>query len=169
MKNSLLRTISVAVLTCCVLYLSTTAFAAETRLVKALPEGGEAELVFASSPLFSMTETPFTVKLTGGAGTVAGVLPTTTGRRAFIFITHAVGVMGEFVHDYFVVTRGGHRADSSAHVDVLTADAVSTGGRTAAPPGVYDPKVSRVARSAVICDVDDSELMSAVGRVKKNC
>jgi hypothetical protein len=45
-----------------------SAFAAETRLEKAMPEGGKVVLTFAAAPLLTMTETPFTVELAGATG-----------------------------------------------------------------------------------------------------
>lgn len=70
MRNNLTRIALTASLISFLLSISLTAFAAETRLEKALPEGGKAVLTFAGSPLQAMTEIPFTVNLTGGAGTV---------------------------------------------------------------------------------------------------
>ena len=46
------------------------AAAAATRLVKAMPDGGEAILTLAAAPLLTMTETPFSVELIGGTGTI---------------------------------------------------------------------------------------------------
>jgi hypothetical protein len=70
MRNNLTRVALTASLISFLLSISLTTFAAETRLEKALPEGGKAVLTFAGSPLQAMTEIPFTVNLTGGAGTV---------------------------------------------------------------------------------------------------
>jgi hypothetical protein len=70
MKNKLLRTCLAAFFVCLLLSLSVAAFATETRLEKAMPEGGTAVLTFASDQLLTMTETPFTVELTGGTGKV---------------------------------------------------------------------------------------------------
>ncbi len=70
MKNKLLRTCLTAFFVCLLLSLSVAAFATETRLEKAMPEGGTAVLTFASDQLLTMTETPFTVELTGGTGKV---------------------------------------------------------------------------------------------------
>lgn len=70
MRNDMLRTLLTTVFACFLLSLSVAAFAAETRLEKAMPEGGTAVLTFAANPLQTMTETPFTVVLTGGTGKV---------------------------------------------------------------------------------------------------
>jgi hypothetical protein len=70
MKNKLLRTCLTTFFVCLLLSLSVAAFATETRLEKAMPEGGTAVLTFASDQLLTMTETPFTVELTGGTGKV---------------------------------------------------------------------------------------------------
>lgn len=70
MRNDMLRTLLTTVFACFLLSLSVAAFAAETRLEKAMPEGGTAVLTFAANPLQTMTETPFTVEITGGTGKV---------------------------------------------------------------------------------------------------
>lgn len=70
MGNKLLRTILATSFACFLLSLSISAGASETRLKKAMPEGGTAVLTFAADPLLSMSEIPFTVELTGGAGTI---------------------------------------------------------------------------------------------------
>ena len=70
MRNELLRTLLATAFAFFLLSLSVSAFAAETRLEKAMPEGGTAVLTFAANPLLTMTETPFTVELTGGTGKV---------------------------------------------------------------------------------------------------
>jgi hypothetical protein len=70
MRNEMLRTLLPTVFACFLLSLSVSAFAAETRQEKAMPEGGTAVLTFAAKPLLTMTETPFTVVLTGGTGKV---------------------------------------------------------------------------------------------------
>ena len=70
MRNEMLRTLLATVFTCFLLSLSVSAFAAEIRLEKAMPEGGTAVLTFAANPLLTMTETPFTVELTGSTGKV---------------------------------------------------------------------------------------------------
>ena len=68
MRNKLFRTALTTFFICFVLSFSASVFAAETRLEKAMPEGGTAVLTFAAEPLLTMTETPFTVKLTGSTG-----------------------------------------------------------------------------------------------------
>ena len=70
MRNERLRAWLTAIFACFLLSLSMSAFAAETRLKKAMPEGGTAVLTFTAKPLLTMTETPFTVVLTGGTGKV---------------------------------------------------------------------------------------------------
>ena len=70
MRNEMLRTLLTTVIACFLLSISVSAFAAETRLQKAMPEGGSAVLTFAANPFLTMTETPFTVELTGGTGKV---------------------------------------------------------------------------------------------------
>lgn len=70
MRNKPLRSILTTCFISLVVSLAVSAFAAETRLEKRLPEGGTAALTFAADPLLTMTETPFTVKLTGGTGKV---------------------------------------------------------------------------------------------------
>ena len=70
MRNEMLRTLLATAFAFFLLSLSVSAFAAETRLEKAMPEGGTAVLTFAANPLLTMTETPFTVELTGSTGKV---------------------------------------------------------------------------------------------------
>ena len=70
MRNERLRTMLATAFACFLLSLSVSAFAAETRLEKAMPEGGTAVLTFAANPLQTMTEIPFTVQLTGSTGKV---------------------------------------------------------------------------------------------------
>lgn len=70
MINELLRKALAAALTCFLLGIPASAFAAETRLEKAMPGGGKAVLSFASKPLLAMSETPFSVELSGGTGVV---------------------------------------------------------------------------------------------------
>ena len=70
MRNERLRAWLTTIFACFLLSLSMSAFAAETRLKKAMPEGGTAVLTFTAKPLLTMTETPFTVVLTGGTGKV---------------------------------------------------------------------------------------------------
>ena len=70
MRSKLFRTIIAITFACFLLSLSISACATETRLEKAMPEGGTAVLTFAAAPLLSMTEIPFTVELTGGTGTI---------------------------------------------------------------------------------------------------
>lgn len=70
MKNKLFRTTLTTLFACFLLSFSASAFAAETSFEKAMPEGGTAVLTFAADPLLSMTETPFTVNLTGSTGKV---------------------------------------------------------------------------------------------------
>jgi len=70
MRNEMLRTLLTTVFACFLLSLSVSAFSAETRLEKAMPEGGTAVLTIAANPLQTMTETPFSVILTGGTGKV---------------------------------------------------------------------------------------------------
>lgn len=70
MKNKLFRTAVATLFTCALLSLTSAALATETRLEKAMPEGGKAVLTFAAKPLVTMTEIPFTVQLTGGTGKV---------------------------------------------------------------------------------------------------
>ena len=70
MRNKWFRTTLATLFVCFLLSVSISAFARELRLEKAMPEGGTAELTFAAKPLLTMTETPFTVKLTGGTGKV---------------------------------------------------------------------------------------------------
>ena len=70
MRNKLFRTTLTTLFICFLLSFSTAAFAAEIRLEKAIPKGGIAILTFAAEPLLTMTETPFTVKLTGSTGKV---------------------------------------------------------------------------------------------------
>ena len=69
MRNELFRTTLVNVFVCCLLSLSVSVSAADSRLEKAMPGGGKAILSFAA-PLLTMTETPFTVELIGGTGKV---------------------------------------------------------------------------------------------------
>lgn len=69
MRNKLSRITLAAFFVCLLLSLSASAFATDIRLEKALPEGGKATLTF-TTPLLTMTETPFTVELTGGTGKV---------------------------------------------------------------------------------------------------
>ncbi len=68
MRNDMFRPILATIFVCFLLTLSVSAFASETRLEKIMPEGGTAVLTFAADPLLTMTETPFTVELTGGTG-----------------------------------------------------------------------------------------------------
>ncbi|MCK4508773.1 MAG: FixH family protein [Desulfuromonadales bacterium] len=70
MRSKLFRTTLTTLFICFLLSFSTSVFAAETRLEKAIPEGGTAVLTFAADPLLTMTETPFSVKLTGSTGKV---------------------------------------------------------------------------------------------------
>lgn len=70
MRNNLLRTTLTAFFICCLLSLSISAFAAEIRMEKAMPEGGKAVLTFDTDRLLTMTETPFTVELIGGTGKI---------------------------------------------------------------------------------------------------
>jgi hypothetical protein len=70
MRNDLFRTTLTTFFICCLLSLSASAFAAEVRLEKAMPEGGKAVLTFDTDQLLTMTETPFTVELIGGTGKV---------------------------------------------------------------------------------------------------
>jgi len=70
MRNDLFRTTLAILFICCLLSLSTSAFAAEVRLEKKMPEGGKAVLTFDTDRLLTMTETPFTVELIGGTGKV---------------------------------------------------------------------------------------------------
>jgi len=63
-----LRTAFSVFIISCLLSLPASAFAAETRLEKVMPEGGKVVLTFAAAPLLTMTETPFTVELTGATG-----------------------------------------------------------------------------------------------------
>ncbi len=70
MRNKAYLTVLTTILTCCLLGLSTVALAAETRLEKAMPDGGKAVLTFAAKPLVTMTEIPFTVQLTGATDKV---------------------------------------------------------------------------------------------------
>lgn len=69
MRNELFRTTLVNFFVCCLLSLSVSVSAADSRLEKAIPGGGKAILSFAA-PLLTMTETPFTVELIGGTGKV---------------------------------------------------------------------------------------------------
>ncbi len=68
MRSKPLRTAFSVFIISCLLSLPASAFAAETRLEKAMPEGGKVVLTFAAAPLLTMTETPFTVELTGATG-----------------------------------------------------------------------------------------------------
>ena len=70
MRNDLFRTTLAILFTSLLLSLSISAFAAEIRMEKAMPEGGKAVLTFATDQLLTMTETPFTVELIGGTGKV---------------------------------------------------------------------------------------------------
>ena len=70
MRNNLLRMTLTTLFICGLLSLSASAFAAEIRLEKAMPEGGKAVLTFDTGRLLTMTETPFTVELIGGTGIV---------------------------------------------------------------------------------------------------
>ena len=70
MRSKLFRATLTTLFVCFLLSFSISAFAAETRLEKAIPEGGTAVLTFAADPLLTMTETPFSVKLTGSTGKV---------------------------------------------------------------------------------------------------
>ena len=70
MRNNLFRTTLTTLFICCLLCLSASAFAAEIRLEKAMPEGGKAVLTFDIDRLLTMTETPFTVELIGGTGMI---------------------------------------------------------------------------------------------------
>ncbi len=70
MRNDLFRTTLAILFICFLLSLSASAFAAEVRLEKAMPEGGKAVLTFDTDRLLTMTETPFTVELIGGTGKV---------------------------------------------------------------------------------------------------
>jgi hypothetical protein len=57
-----------SLLLCLLLSISVSAFSAETRLEKPLPEGDKAIIIFADSPLKAMTEIPFTIELTSKTG-----------------------------------------------------------------------------------------------------
>jgi hypothetical protein len=70
MRNNLFRATLTTFFICCLLSLSVSAFAAEIRLEKAMPEGGKAVLTFDTDRLLTMTETPFSVELIGGTGKV---------------------------------------------------------------------------------------------------
>jgi hypothetical protein len=70
MRNNLFRTALTTLFICYLLSLSASAFAAEIRMEKAMPEGGKAILTFDTDRLLTMTETPFTVELIGGTGIV---------------------------------------------------------------------------------------------------
>ena len=70
MRNEMFRALLTTIFVYLLLTLSVSAFASETRLEKAMPEGGTAALTFAANPLLTMTETPFTVELTGGTGKI---------------------------------------------------------------------------------------------------
>ena len=70
MRNNLFRMTLTTLFICCLLSLSASAFAAEIRLEKAMPEGGKAVLTFDIDRLLTMTETPFTVELIGGTGMI---------------------------------------------------------------------------------------------------
>lgn len=70
MRNDLFRTALTTFFICCLLSLSVSAFAAETRIEKAMPEGGKAVLTFDTDKLLTMTETPFSIEVIGGTGKV---------------------------------------------------------------------------------------------------
>ena len=70
MRNDLFRTALTTFFICCLLTLSASAFAAETRIEKAIPEGGKAVLTFDTDKLLTMTETPFSIEVIGGTGKV---------------------------------------------------------------------------------------------------
>ena len=70
MKNNLFHTILLTCFVFLLMSLSVSALAAETRLEKAMPDGGIAVLTFATDSLLTMTKTPFTVELTDGTGKV---------------------------------------------------------------------------------------------------
>ena len=68
MKNSLIIVrgqIITLILLCCTVI---TATAAETLIESEMTDGGKAVILFASSPLQSMTEIPFTLELKNNAG-----------------------------------------------------------------------------------------------------
>ena len=65
-KQSILRCLFVAfTLLCCT---TTFAIAAETRIETILADGGKAAIIFAASPLKTMTEIPFSIELIDGTG-----------------------------------------------------------------------------------------------------
>lgn len=70
MRNNPVRIVLSVFFISCLLSFSAAAFAAELRLEKAMPEGGKVVLTFAAAPLLTMTETPFTVELTGATGKI---------------------------------------------------------------------------------------------------
>jgi hypothetical protein len=70
MKNRLFLTVLPTLFICFLLSFSISAFAVETSIEKAIPDGGTAVLTFTNDPLLTMTETPFTVNLTGSTGKV---------------------------------------------------------------------------------------------------
>jgi hypothetical protein len=70
MKSNLIRVTFTTLVISVLLSFSVSALAMETQLEKTMPEGGKAVLTFLANPLLTMTETPFTVKLIGGTGTV---------------------------------------------------------------------------------------------------
>ena len=70
MRNDLFRTALTTFFIYCLLSVSVSAFAAETRIEKAIPEGGKAVLTFDTDKLLTMTETPFSMEVIGGTGKV---------------------------------------------------------------------------------------------------
>lgn len=69
MRNLLRRAALIALFAFCLLSLPVSAFATDIHLEEAMPEGGKAVLIFAT-PLQTMTEIPFSVKLIGATGKV---------------------------------------------------------------------------------------------------
>jgi hypothetical protein len=69
MRNSLFKA-TLGIIFCGLLSIPTTTYAAQVQLAERLSGGGNVTLSFATAPLLTMTEIPFTVELTGDTGVV---------------------------------------------------------------------------------------------------